>query len=165
MPHVFDHTPTAQEVFDVACVYFATTEGPSAQKKSYGDACQYRQKETSRECVAGHFIPDESYDPAMDQLSLLTEYKGGGSGIQNLMVYFGGKLPTWFGTHLGMLKSLQAIHDGTHNWTEVRGWNYGSVADMLSRIATSLELNPWAVEQVKARHVPAGWQSVEGGVS
>jgi hypothetical protein len=162
MPHIFDHTPTAQEIFDVACVYFATTEGPSAEKKSYGDACQYRQKLTGRECIAGHFIPDDSYDPAMDQLSLLNHYKGGGSGIQNLLVYFSDKLPAWFGQHLALLKSLQAVHDGTHNWTmDHQGWNYGAVAATLARIATSLELNPSAIEQVKARHVPAGWQSVE----
>jgi hypothetical protein len=61
-----------------------------------------------------------------------------------------------------LLKSLQAVHDGTHNWTmDHQGWNYGAVAATLARIATSLELNPSAIDQVKARHVPAGGQSVE----
>jgi hypothetical protein len=97
----------------------------------------------------------------MDQLSLLTEYKGGGSGIQNLLVYFGGKLPAWFRQHLGLLKALQNVHDGMHNWTDARCWNHASVADSLIGVATAAELNPWAIEQVKARIVPAGWQSVE----
>jgi hypothetical protein len=161
MPHVFNHTPTEQEIFDAACRYFATTEGPSSVKRSYGDACKYREKDTCRECIAGHFIPDDSYDPAMDDLTLLAEYKGGGAGIENLLVYFGAKLPSWFRTHLVLLNRLQKIHDGTHNWTDVRGWNYANVVTMLTHLADYLELDHSAIKQVKARRVPAGWQSVE----
>lgn len=161
MPHVFDHEPTAQEVFDVACTYFATTAGPSTVAKSYGDSCRYRIAETKRECIAGHFIPDEMYSPEMDNLTLLDAYKGGGTGIENLLLYVGAKLPPWFRTHVRLLKKLQKIHDDQLNWTDDRGWHHGGVASMLSHLALSLNLDPSAIEQVKARHVPAGWQSVE----
>jgi hypothetical protein len=161
MPHVFDHTPTAQEIFDQACVYFATSPGPSTMPRSYGDTCRYRQTETKRECVAGHFIPDEMYVPAMDNLTLIDAYKGGGTGIENLWFYLRGKLPEWFGTHLGLLKSLQKVHDEQHNWTDHREWVYGGIAADLSRIATINNLNPSAIAQVEARKAPIGWQSVE----
>ncbi|WP_439357875.1 hypothetical protein [Bradyrhizobium sp. DASA03007] len=161
MPHVFDHTPTAQEIFDQACVYFATTDGPSTRMRSYGDACLYRNNETGRECIAGHFIPDDKYSPAMDDLTQLgSTYKGGGSGIENLLVYFAG-LPSWFAEHLPLLKSLQKVHDEHHNWTEDRSWNYAGLAISLNSVSAVHKLNPKAIEQVKARRVPAGWQSVE----
>lgn len=162
MPHVFDHTPTAQEVFDVACVYFATTAGPSTVAKSYGDTCRYRTEgPVRRECIAGHFIPDEMYSEEMDNLTLIGAYKGGGTGIENLMHYVGAKLPPWFREQLPLLKSLQKVHDEHHNWTDDKGWNYAGLGISLKSVAAAHKLNPSAVEQVEARYVPAGWQSVE----
>lgn len=161
MPHVFDHTPTTQEVFDEACRYFATTDGPSTVKRSYGENCRYRTEETGRACVAGHFIPDESYVPAMDGLVQLPEYKGGGSGVENLVLYLNDKLPSWFRAQLTLLKRLQSVHDEHSNWADEYSWDHAAVATHLSVVASSLALNPSAIEQVKARHVPAGWQSVE----
>lgn len=162
MPHVFDHDPSAQEIFDQACVYFATTAGPSTTPKSYGDTCRYRTEgPVKRECVAGHFIPDEMYIPAMDNLTLIDAYRGGGTGIENLWLYLRAKLPAWFGSHLALLKSLQKVHDEQHNWTEHREWVFGAVAAQLTRVANIHNLNPSAVAQVEARKVPLGWQSVE----
>jgi len=160
MPHVFDHTPTAQEVFDQACAYFATTEGPSVVDRSYGTNCLYRAP-TGRECVAGHFIPNDCYDPAMDEMSLLPDYKGGGSGIGNVYTHLSRKLPSWFGEQLPLLSSLQKVHDECRNRTEDHRWIHSGVATMLSHLAITFNLNPSAIDQVRAKCVPAGWQSVE----
>jgi hypothetical protein len=58
MPHIFDHTPTAQEVFDEACRFFATSPGPSTgttlRMGTLHPDCMYRNP-NGRCCVAGHF--------------------------------------------------------------------------------------------------------------
>jgi hypothetical protein len=165
MPHVFDHTPTAQEVFDEACRYFATTKGPSIVVRSHGENCRYRAPETGRTCIAGHFIPDENYVPAMDGLTLIDNYVGGGTGIENIVEYLGDKLPAWFRDRLPLLKRLQGIHDANTGWTADYRWDYAPLAHQLTLLAASLKLDDTAANQVRAliptQRVPVGWRSVE----
>lgn len=157
MPHVFDHTPTSQEVFNASCVFFATSAGPSV----VGDMCRYRFGD--RCCAAGYFIPDDKYDPRMDSMSEMPGYEicSGGNALPNLLKHFGDTLPSWFRAHANLLKALQVVHDEHDNWIADQ-WNYRALAEHLRILANRLNLDPTAIEQVDERaKFPAGWNVVE----
>ncbi|WP_315729859.1 hypothetical protein [Bradyrhizobium sp. SZCCHNRI2010] len=149
--HTFDHTPTAQEVFDQACVFFANSEGPSAIKSarrgtSNGYDCVYRNPD-GRVCVAGYFLPDSSYDDEMDDPELFTD----GSDVRSLVKHFSDKVPSWFGKHVDLLKQLQQVHDDETNWTHDRHWDYTQLTGSLIFTADEFGLNHAAVQQVRSK--------------
>lgn len=147
MPHVFDHTPTAQEVFDAACKFFATTPGPSVKPRpgSLGEwNCVYRG-DGGKPCVAGYFIPDEVYLPEMDEPALFDD----GTTIDKLVGRYPGKLPAWMTTHSDLLRSLQKIHDDQWNWIlDASGWHYSRVAEQLADLAGDYHLDTKAAQAV-----------------
>jgi transposase-like protein len=146
MPHIFDHTPTAQEVFDEACSYFATSPGPSIvpNRQLGGNKydCAYRATD-GRVCVAGHFLPDESYLPQMDDPELHPD----GSDVKSLVKHYGYRIPAWFRDHRSLLKELQTIHDNEWNWAG-NTWNISHLVKNLKDLAVELNLSADAVEQV-----------------
>ncbi|MGJ4945128.1 hypothetical protein ACQR1W_31520 [Bradyrhizobium sp. HKCCYLS1011] len=152
MPHVFDHTPTEQEVFDEACRYFATSPGPSTNDRGFGNnACLYRNDRGGC-CVAGHFIPDEVYDRRMDNLE-------NGTSISSVLRAFSRVLPHWFAGRIKLLGELQDIHDDhILCWAERsrpwRIWNYMALANRLNNLAIDRGLSPAAVDLVRAK-IPA----------
>lgn len=155
MPHVFDHTPTAQEVFDAACAFFATSPGPSTGETvrlgRLAPDCLYRSA-NGRTCVAGHFLPDEVYLPAMDDPDKFSD----GSDVNALVRHYGDRVPAWWAGHKALLRELQIIHDAENNWFE-DGWHAGQLAGALRRLASDEGLKPDAVQQVAIRN----WTSVE----
>ncbi|MHC2249971.1 hypothetical protein [Bradyrhizobium elkanii] len=159
MPHLFDKTPTAQQVFDAACAFFASSAGPST---GLDDICLYRDP-TGRCCVAGNFIPDDKYDPRMDDMSEMPLYKPntGGNALNNLIEHFGQVVPPWFKEHQRLLTRLQSVHDERDNWFH-RGWDYDRLADHLKGVASLFKLDVSAIEPVAERgRIPHGWNVVE----
>ncbi|WFU52260.1 hypothetical protein QA639_21365 [Bradyrhizobium pachyrhizi] len=159
MPHVFEHTPTAQEVFDAACAFFASSPGPSS---GLDDICLYRDP-TGRSCVAGNFVPDDNYDPRMDDMSVMPNYKphSGGNSVNNLIEHFGETIPAWFRQHQKLLVQLQSVHDQRDNWRR-REWNYEMVSGHLQNVAAVNGLKREAIQHVAARaNIPSGWNVVE----
>ncbi len=149
MPHIFDHEPSAQEVFDQACVFFATSEGPSAipsTRNCAGYECVYR-RDDGRVCVAGYFLPDESYDPDMDD----PESSSDGSDVHALVKHYGDQIPSWFGQHVELLKQLQQIHDNEFHWTADHAWNYAELIRDLDVVADDNGLTKVAIDQVRAK--------------
>jgi hypothetical protein len=165
MPHVFDHRPTEQEVFDAACTFFATSPGPSVLLfENGGNQCKYHQPETGRACAAGYFIPDDVYEPGMDDPERYDDL----TDVRGLNKYFGEKLPVWFAEHQRLLMRLQNCHDDSDHWTgQGVGWRYKRVTSRLEEIARTMQLGMDAIEQVRAlipeaqREVPAGWREVQ----
>jgi hypothetical protein len=164
MPHVFDHRPTAQEVFDAACTFFATTAGRSMIWLANGDGnnCKYRDR--GRCCAVGYFIPDDLYSPEMDDHASYDD----GTDVTELVRVFGDKLPDWFAEHKGLLKRLQGVHDAASCWTAMRHdedgrpfWNHLALHDTLSDLAASLGLSTPKLSMIYQPDVPAGWASVE----
>jgi hypothetical protein len=95
VPTIFNHMPSAQEVFDAACVHLAAQKRPA---KTLGGGCYYRNNEGCA-CAVGHFIPDDKYDPNME------------GGLYTLVEKFHKQLPAWFGHHRNLLSDLQNAHD------------------------------------------------------
>lgn len=98
----------AQEIFDTVAKHLfkqgCRAEGPSG--------CAYRGK-NGLKCAVGIFIPDEVYDPRMDEAE---DY--GGTGIESLLNRFREVLPPWFVEHRRLLMNLQDVHDGYSAWIE-----------------------------------------------
>lgn len=139
MPHVFDHRPTAQEVFDAACTFFTTQPGPAIVVA----ACKYRTG--SRCCAAGYFIPDDKYQPGMDNMD-------GGNGVRNLIDLYGAVLPNWFGEHTQLLSRLQNVHDSYDSrraWTD--DWNYENLAKAMRDVADDFLIDASAVAKIEER--------------
>jgi hypothetical protein len=163
MPHVFDHRPTAQEVFDAACTFFATTPGPSIilLDEGRGNNCKYRDR--GRCCAVGHFILDDRYSPEMDDHASYTD----GTNVSELLRVFGHRLPDWFAEHSKLLSRLQDVHDHNSNWTwkvddQARPyWNHREVHDSLNGLARTLKLETPNLSQVYQTDIPAGWAEVE----
>lgn len=84
---------TEQETFDLVVNALITQGGPSLDEDH--DTCMYRSP-TGAKCAAGHLIPDELYDPVMeDKLSF-------------------GLPPNVFGVHkdnMTLIGHLQSTHD------------------------------------------------------
>jgi hypothetical protein len=151
MPHAFDHRPTAQEVFDEACRFFATSPGPAVVLLDNvgGNQCRYRHGD--RCCAAGHFVPDDSYTPDMDH----AEFYEGDTDVNGLIKEFGARLPSWFNEHARLLRGLQRVHDNSDNWVNKHGdgWNPAGLVISLIGLAGRLGLYPTAIEQVRNRPV------------
>jgi hypothetical protein len=150
MPFLFDHTPTAQEVFDEACNYFATSAGPSrtARVPSAGinDRCLYRGPD-DRCCVAGHFLPDGPYLKKMDETD--------NSAIFTFIndANYDEFLPSWFSQHRHLLTSLQNVHDDHSNWDRSApgiGWHRQNIFRDLINVAAD-----HSVDAGKARELAA----------
>lgn len=139
MPHVFDHIPTKQEVFDASCDFFATQPGPAISELG---SCVYRTGD--RVCAAGNFIPDQVYHPAMDKMD-------GSTGIGNLISNFGDVLPSWFVSYERMLMDLQQVHDIPPHHRNGSEWNYSAVAKAMHGVADYHKLDDSAVAKIEQR--------------
>ncbi|MGX9944909.1 hypothetical protein ACTG4Q_20825 [Bradyrhizobium denitrificans] len=149
MPHVFDHTPSAQEVFDEACRYFATSPGPSQGETIRDGAmhpdCVYRSPE-GRVCVAGHFLPDAAYVPEMDDPERFTD----GSDVKAMVNHYSDRIPAWWAQHKWLLKNLQSVHDDEQTWNG-KSWRIPGLVDRLEEFAYDHKLDPKAIDQVRQR--------------
>lgn len=146
--HIFDHTPTAQEVFDAACAFFATSPGPSAIRSTStgtGHECVYRG-DSGRVCVVGYFLPDEAYVDDMDDPGKFTD----GSDVRALVKHYGDRVPAWFATHVELLKRIQScVHDDESNWSpSMNGWDRTYVAMSLQSVARDFGLKADAIDAI-----------------
>src|SRR5579883_1658940 len=90
VPTIFNHEPSAQEVFDAAVRHLARQKRKSIKfsddfKDTY---CVYRHPE-GYACVVGHFIPNEAYNPRMEA-----------NDAEIIVEKFGHKLPEWMSKHV-----------------------------------------------------------------
>jgi hypothetical protein len=152
-PHVFDHTPTRQEVFDEACNFFATSAGPSINSENDRNkaGCLYRGPE-GRACVAGYFIPDDAYDSKMESGDNINS----GSGISNIWKRYPDRLPAWIGDNLSLLTELQGTHDNDDCRSATKaahglpGWHHPELRRLLKIVADLFNLNATAIERIGA---------------
>jgi len=91
---------TRQEMFSKAVSGVIAQGGPSRTK----EICLYRGP-TGRKCGIGHLIEDKDYLKEMDDHEV-----NGGSDVSNL--YGRDVLPSYLGSNLQFLVSLQCLHDG-----------------------------------------------------
>ncbi|WP_316207452.1 hypothetical protein [Bradyrhizobium sp. SZCCHNR3118] len=148
-PHIFDHEPTPQEIFDQACVFFATSPGPSSKESeiSSTNTCMYRDG-SGRMCVAGYFMTNESYLPEMDE-----DNEGDGSDVKTIVKHYPDRVPAWFANNVDLLRGLQGLHDSENNWLPGLKWDYPELVGDLLLFAEIRDLKPDAIEQVRA-HIP-----------
>lgn len=100
---------TAQEALDAVRAHLATMTERSGVYTEDGFSCLYRDPE-GRKCAFGALIPDEDYDPGMDDL---TEYPNGCA-----VVYLLGLFNIKTSISLGLLDDLQHAHDNVFNWRD-----------------------------------------------
>ena len=101
----FDHEPSDQEVYDAAYEALIQQGLPSVDIKGN---CVYRNN--GYRCAVGLFIPDDVYDPSMENEGDLEELIGNWSHDE---WYEEGdkRLPSWFNDKEGLLAALQVAHD------------------------------------------------------
>lgn len=101
---------TNQIVYDKVCAHLAAQKTRSMT----ANGCAYRGT-LGRSCAVGCLIPDEIYDPDMDQSV------GGSFGLKlslnvNILVQrFPAVQKLFAGVDLGLLKRLQETHDNSDN--------------------------------------------------
>lgn len=95
-----------QEIFDAVAIHLFKQ---GVQSRAEVGPCLYRTKEGLK-CAVGALIPDELYDPSMDQGD------DDGTGIGWLLRAYGDKLPKWFANNKMLLMELQDIHDDCNAW-------------------------------------------------
>lgn len=100
-----------------------------------GGSCAYRTLEGER-CAVGCLIPDEMYDPSMEN-----------QGVDWLIrsaEQFGYDLPGEIIKYEELLEDLQGVHDNRNHWDE-DGLNEHGL-DRLYRVAERHELEPFKGE-------------------
>lgn len=103
---------TPQEIFDTVVRHLFKQGKRSDRTLSNGNSvCCYRT-EAGLKCAVGVLIPDDVYDPVMDDV-----FTGEGTGIAAMLRKHRDKLPSWFSDNLSLLKQLQIIHDDEYNWS------------------------------------------------
>lgn len=102
---------TAQEAFDAVRAHLATMTHRSSVHTEQGSVCVYRSADGGK-CAFGALIPDEHYDPAMDDLTEFTN----GCSAQHLIELF--NIETSIAPQL--LNELQYAHDNVLNWSNNR---------------------------------------------
>ena len=120
----------AQEIFDTVATHLFTQgeRGGTTVVDSWNTSgtrfrCRYRG-DKGLKCAVGALIPDELYDPKMDQ----------GGFRASALVRNGFNVPEFFTPHATLLDSLQTIHDSEDSWLsgEIR----------LKKVAEYFELSP-----------------------
>lgn len=108
---------TEQEIFDKVWHHFVTEENPrSFVETANGGTCRFRQDLTATcpvRCAVGLFIPDDVYEPAMDD--------GCGSAYDLIELH---ELPPeiegLFEEHATLFRELQSTHDSSEHPTDLR---------------------------------------------
>jgi len=138
VPTVFDHEPTAQEIFDAVVKHLAKQKRkcaiPTSETGSKTDTCKYRHNGYA--CAIGHLIPDEVYDPKMEGFTL--------SGLVD--ENFSG-LPSYFSKYRNFLQYLQQAHDFC------RGLS--SIKEELGYVAKQFELDPSVIDAISEFSIDA----------
>jgi len=98
---------TPQEIFDKA-VDGMLKQG--VQSMNECGSCVYRSSDGLK-CAVGHVIPDELYDPGMDDQTTLLD----GTAIEAILRHYD-DLPAWMHEHKVLLTRLQTAHDGPLGW-------------------------------------------------
>jgi hypothetical protein len=100
---------TEQSLFDHVAVALLNQDGPSLDEE--GTSCMYRDGK-GRKCAIGHGIPDEKYDPGMENnkpLTLLEQFPSLAEEFGAVSVHF--------------LTDLQHAHDCYNGeWPSKAGW-------------------------------------------
>jgi hypothetical protein len=108
---------TEQEIFDKVWRHFII-EGNPRSVNEYARFCAYRGSKGAK-CAFGLFIPDDKYDPAMEERSLQGDY------FDDLLVELG------LLEHKKLLKELQFAHDEGYDNLLMRK-NFAIVANMFN---------------------------------
>jgi hypothetical protein len=99
---------TPQEIFDTVATHLFT-QGHRAYDNNL-EQCAYKTPDGSM-CAVGCLIQDY-YKPEMDSNAY-------GSDIQTVYGVFKNDLPNWVKDSLGLLTSLQDVHDADCSWNSV----------------------------------------------
>ena len=116
---------TPQEIFDTVAEHLAKQGHPALS--GYKGSCMYRNK-NGESCAVGCLIPDEMYDPKMDEEDI---------SIETLIHHEPEFLfPDYFKDNIGLLSHLQIAHD---QWNYMDPDSYESV-DKKERVRIRYEL-------------------------
>lgn len=120
---------TLQETFDTVARALVKQGGPSLNEVN---RCAYRGENGAR-CAVGHLIPDDRYDPSMENES---------AGHRRVAPVLRG-----LGVDVYLAGALQRTHDGTVK--HPAGW-LTAWADSMRRIAESYGLSTAALDEALA---------------
>jgi hypothetical protein len=126
---------TMQQEFDAVVTHLYTQGKPATDRNSrgVGPGCYYRINGLS--CAVGCRIPDEIYNPQMDQ-----EAGDGGTGVHALLRRFGYLLPSELSVYVGMFEQLQYVHDTPSNCGADGNFDLAKLERNLSNVATKFGL-------------------------
>jgi hypothetical protein len=129
-----------QEGYDQACKESAFYGFGIPQESDYM-TCRYRTDDGLK-CAIGSLIPDEVYNPAMDNVG----------GVYGLAQEFPQVMEQLFDItddndiNLGFLGALQSVHDSQHNWKSTENmrkdlWNVAARYNVDGSIVNTLSFN------------------------
>jgi hypothetical protein len=129
-----------QEIFDtVARHLFA--QGERAYDREEG-TCKYRREGQGKQlkCAVGALIPDDNYDPGMDDPNYSTSIRG----VLARADEKGYVLPDYFTKEQELLSALQTVHDYEINWR-----HEGELKNALSLVAIKYGLSDLVVADLR----------------
>jgi hypothetical protein len=113
----------AQEIFDTV----ATHLFKQGKRSTDQSRCRYHG-ENGLKCAVGVLVSDDVYFPEMDE---------GNKTIKSLVEQNEDKFPDWFKDNLGLLQTLQSVHDKQRNW-ESSDLMHNALVD----VASAHDVNP-----------------------
>lgn len=120
---------TMQFEFDAVVNHLYKQGAPASASAESGPGCYYRSP-TGLKCAVGCRIPDEIYDPAMDE-----ENGSNGTSVDSLILRFGNILPPEIAAYENMFAELQTAHDW-HGSVRADGkFDFDRLSSDLKRIA------------------------------
>lgn len=131
---------TPQDIFDTvaAHLYKQNKRSYKGNARMSGGFCVYRSPEGLK-CAVGCLIPDEDYDPRMDD----NECMRGGTYVSKLVDLapeLGFRLPAYFSANVALLASLQRAHDGADIVNADKTFNRAALKDKLQLVANDHNL-------------------------
>lgn len=119
-----------QEIFNTVAKHLFD-QGKRSTDKQF---CRYHN-EDGLKCAVGVLIEDDVYFPEMDS---------GNKTIKTLVDHHPDKFPDWVKENLGLLQSLQSVHDKQHNWeTE------DNMINALIEVASVYEVSPDVLDDLQ----------------
>lgn len=115
----------AQEIFDIV----ATHLFKQGRRSTDHQRCRYHG-ENGLKCAVGVLVADDVYFSEMDE---------GNKTIKSLVEQHGDKFPNWFRDNLGLLQTLQSVHDKQRNW-ESTDLMYNALVEVASMYEVSPDI-------------------------
>lgn len=126
----------AQDIFNIVITHLIRQGEPAISYNGDSAICCYRDAH-GRSCAVGCLIPDEAYDPRMENQSVCSVIDADFPGV-----------PKYFKDHLQLLSDLQGLHDNVHEFNSGYKLNRRFVLEVLS-IARHRGLNTDAFPELE----------------